>query len=398
MKKLYVFFLFALTYFPSFSQGEFVIEINRTDGSFLKMGPLISGVTYIYPNFRAYDENNKVYIFPSSNQICSVNATNNAIINNPAYNNLLVEFEYSNLLDKLYGLLKDNTNNVKNFVSINQISGLPTIIGASIPTSATYQGISAFAQIHSRYIFLDPSKKIFSIDATNGNVISNPSLVLLAGEQLLNIAFNDSTNTLYGILIDNSNLYYLVSIDISTGVITKIGTGTTFGASGSSAIDQINQQFLYLYNDGTYKIATIDIATGNVMHNNPITPLNGLDNVFSLKYDNIQQKIYAIHWDDSIVPDNINDISLQSDITLFPNPSNGVFTVKSSLEVTGIEVFNVLGERIEISDQGIGNNQQITPNGYSLITMALSTQPEGIYFVRISTERSFAAKKIIIRK
>jgi hypothetical protein len=267
--KLSLIALFNLIFLKSFSQGEFIIEIDRTNGSYIKTGPLISGVTYIYPNLSAFDENNGVFIFPSADnptRLYSINVSNDSVINNPVYSNLLVEFEYSNSLYTLYGLFKDNINDVKYFASINPTTGTYTQIGDAIPSSGTYQGKSTFDQINNRYIFIDGSNEIFSIDANTGNVISNPLLVLASDEQLLNISYDDSTNILYGIILDNIiNKHYLVSINTNSGIITKIGNGATFGNNGSSTIDQINQQFIYLYynSNGLYAIATIDIMTGN---------------------------------------------------------------------------------------------------------------------------------------
>ncbi len=346
--------LLNLLYFLSFSQGEFIVEIDRTSGSFVKTGLLISGITYVYPNFRAYDENNGIFIFPSSDnptRLYSIDVTNDTIINNPVYSNLLVEFEYSNALNILYGVLKDNINNVKYFVSINPVTGLSTMIGASIPGSSTYQGFSTFDQINLRYIFLDPSNRIYSIDATNGNIVSNPNLALSANEQLLSISFDDSTSTLYGILKNNfTNLFYLVSINTSTGIVTHIGTGISLlGGSGSSAIDLLNQQFIYLYYNGSYGIATIDIFTGNVIHNNIISPLIGLDNVFSLKYDNIQGKTYSIHWEDITQPTSINNINQNFELAILPNPFSSQTTLQTDqiFKNATLIVYNSQGQRVK---------------------------------------------------
>ncbi len=330
--KLILIVLINFIFLNSFSQNEYVVEIDRANGTFLKNGPAISGITWVYPNFRAYNENNGIFIFPSSDtptRLYSIDVSNDSIINNPVYSNLLVEFEYSDTSNILYGLLKDNTNNVKYLASINQFTGGATIIGSSIPTANTYQGLSTFNQHSNQYIFLDPSFKLFSIDVTNGNVVSNPALVLPVNHQLLSIAFNDSTNTLYGLLLDNSiNKHYLVSINTTTGIVTILGAGATFGNSGSSAIDQINQQYIYLYYNGSYSIATMDISTGNVVYNAPLVTFASTDNFFSLKYDNVHGKLYSIHWGIPCYTNNNVSASIcQGDTYTFPDATTSTTSI-----------------------------------------------------------------------
>ena len=77
---------------------------------------------------------------------------------------------------------------------------------------------------------------------------------------------------------------------------------------------------------------------------------------------------------------------------IFPNPSNGKFSVelKMNSEKLKIEVYSMLGEKIE-SQSVIGNSQFV---------IDLSSQPNGIYLYRISSEAGdyTISGKLVIQK
>jgi hypothetical protein len=71
--------------------------------------------------------------------------------------------------------------------------------------------------------------------------------------------------------------------------------------------------------------------------------------------------------------------STNSSCTVYPNPSNGKFTIKSSVvsHQSIVEVFNVLGQQV------YSNSFQIPVSGFQI---DLSGQPSGIYLYRIITD------------
>ena len=73
--------------------------------------------------------------------------------------------------------------------------------------------------------------------------------------------------------------------------------------------------------------------------------------------------------------------------TIFPNPGNGIFFIKSEIQVTKIEVRNVLGETIYSSKV---NSQDES--------IDLSNQSNGVYFVRLFSEKGIITKQICIAK
>lgn len=86
-----------------------------------------------------------------------------------------------------------------------------------------------------------------------------------------------------------------------------------------------------------------------------------------------------------IVPDN-NPINA---VNIFPNPSNGIFNVKSEIEFSKIDIYNMLGEIIYSSSASFGKTNQTE--------IDLSRQPKGLYFYRLQSDSkvSWAGKVII---
>ncbi|MBI3502975.1 MAG: T9SS type A sorting domain-containing protein [Bacteroidetes bacterium] len=84
----------------------------------------------------------------------------------------------------------------------------------------------------------------------------------------------------------------------------------------------------------------------------------------------------------------IDELSFENIISIYPNPTNGIFSIQSSEKISSIEIYSVLGEKIYSSTHQLNNS----------ITLDLSAKPNGIYFLQLRTEQGTATKKIIIQK
>ncbi|HTA83622.1 MAG TPA: T9SS type A sorting domain-containing protein [Bacteroidia bacterium] len=82
----------------------------------------------------------------------------------------------------------------------------------------------------------------------------------------------------------------------------------------------------------------------------------------------------------------INEVSNKNGTTIYPNPSNGAYTVESSAEISRIEIMNVLGEKIYSSN--INSEKAM---------IDLTGEPKGMYFYKIvSKDGVISTGKLIV--
>ncbi|MBI4929844.1 MAG: T9SS type A sorting domain-containing protein [Bacteroidetes bacterium] len=105
----------------------------------------------------------------------------------------------------------------------------------------------------------------------------------------------------------------------------------------------------------------------------------------------------------------IDEQNIESNILIYPNPSNGIFSINSvEMKIKTIEVINVLGEKVahlQLLPKGGGQNSISLPSGgqpqvasVAQWALDLSSSPEGIYFVRINTSAGMISKKVVVMR
>ncbi len=293
--------LFLICRLSVFSQvGEYVIEIDQTTGAWIKTGPPITGVNWIYPYERAYNENAGQFIFPSAitnHNLYTIDVANDSVIYCPQIASQLSDFQYDNGLNKLFGLLPEGQDVV--IVSIDPKTALYQQIGSPLPFGGISQGNCAFDQRNHSYFVITNATELYSFDATNSNVKSHSSL----SGNFIDIAFDNTRGILFG-LLQIADHTYLASIDPVTGSYIQIGSGTknTDGSFITSAINENDDEYIFLHmdNDQRCTITTFDIHSGNVIFDRALVPTvvnSQTDNCYSLEYDNIRHKLYAYHWE-----------------------------------------------------------------------------------------------------
>ena len=76
------------------------------------------------------------------------------------------------------------------------------------------------------------------------------------------------------------------------------------------------------------------------------------------------------------------------DVKLFPNPSNEKFNIESTIGMSHITVTNLTGATI----------LDINLNNQSRLTVSTLDLSNGVYFVRVFTNKGNLVKKMIIQK
>lgn len=88
----------------------------------------------------------------------------------------------------------------------------------------------------------------------------------------------------------------------------------------------------------------------------------------------------------TVIGVSVKEITSNTNVSIYPNPSNGLFTVTAPSSSV-ITVTNVIGKEVY---RGLGNN-----NGTS--TLDLTSMPVGTYFVTIKNNEGTQTKKVIIK-
>jgi len=136
------------------------------------------------------------------------------------------------------------------------------------------------------------------------------------------------------------------------------------------------------------------IYTGNGVNNGWFYPENAGLGSHIITYTYTDANGCENYAEDSIFVDEclgINEIVNGIHFEIFPNPSNGEFTVKfnESLGMTYVTVMNMLNEIVFESKTEI-----VTGKSFNI---DLSGNSEGIYFVQIKSDKTELVRKIIIR-
>ncbi len=396
-KALCYFIAVFLCYFSSVCfAGEYIIKIDKVTGAFVKQGPAIPDVTWVYLIDRAYDQSTGTYFFPSAqvnHSLCSMDVSSGTLINSPTIGSILL-FQFDNAAGILYGMQQETATNTKHFISINPVTGSFTQIGNALPGSALYHGnYCTFDQKNHIYYFVDPPNNVLcGIDAATGMVISSATLSLPVGETLNNIAYDSTTATMHALVSSSGNWFYLAVVNTSTGVVSHLGWGTEKANGNASAtIDEANQEYILLYSSpeaGGHAITTIDIATGNVLHNALVQPFTtGGDNAYSIVCDKTTSNLYAIHWEseNTEVPSPLSENSS----IVYPTPVHDLAIIQCSnpnKEDRKLALYNSLGQIVTTIDHITSDKVQLNCYGY----------PAGFYYYQLKNRMGIVSTGRIV--
>ncbi len=128
---------------------------------------------------------------------------------------------------------------------------------------------------------------------------------------------------------------------------------------------------------------------------------NWYQNILTYDSNNNQKTFVAQNWENSVwkngdslhyyYSDFVNGIAETPDnfiLTVFPNPSTGIFTLNlNNLPNATLSVTDALGHCLWRKDCKDKNTQQID----------LSSQPKGIYFLEVNSQGQRSVKKISLQ-
>jgi hypothetical protein len=173
------------------------------------------------------------------------------------------------------------------------------------------------------------------------------------------------------------------------GIIEDVNTtGSEFANLQTNGVNM--RSHMGVSNSFHHKYA---IADGNIAGSDPIV-LTGSHNwsnnaenesdentliIHNATIANIYLQEFEKRWGELGAPNAIDEL-IDIEISVFPNPSAGKVTVKSDLEILQINLYAVDGKLLSVNDG---------------TTIAIDT--EGIYFVKVITNKGNTVKKIIVQ-
>ena len=200
-----------------------------------------------------------------------------------------------------------------------------------------------------------------AVELVNGTFttadVETPTIIFLPADNDVNVfldinllvTFNEPVRFIDNTEIDNSNVADLCSLSLNDSINESIA-------------------FIATINDDKTEI-TINPSENFTENKGYILTLNGnLEDLSDNAIDTI-----------SIAFTTGTELNINSDITsgfnIFPNPTNGVFTINTNEKISEIFIVNVLGKRIY-------QNKNITKE---TLNINISDQPNGIYVIQIIT-------------
>jgi len=136
----------------------------------------------------------------------------------------------------------------------------------------------------------------------------------------------------------------------------------------------------YPANDSIFYMLEIDNGSGCTasLKNDP-QPM-------SISLNSSRSNVYRVGQN----PTNVINTNADMIALVYPNPNSGFFTIDLKNNISGvavIKVFNMVGEEVQHTNCSGCSNK---------ITMDMSKQAQGVYYLQISTEKQTITKKIII--
>lgn len=173
------------------------------------------------------------------------------------------------------------------------------------------------------------------------------------------------------------------------------GTSDILNISGLSNLKSISGDLNIVNNPVLTSIAVFDhdLSIGGnltIQNNNQLSvcdvqavcdylALNGTANI-----QNNAPNCNSVEEVTSICTVSTDDVLKEDNITVFPNPSKGVFNILNTKNIAEIHIYNTSGKMVYYT-----NNQ--------INTINISTLPSGMYWLKISSDTSSTYKKLLLQ-
>ncbi len=268
------------------------------------------------------------------------------------------------------------------------------------------------------FVYQAPDYLLGTVDLSTGavNYAATISGVVSAQQFLSQLSYNYTNSTYYALSHDpnNNNGSQLYSLNVSTGVLTPIGSLNAIANGIAFEID--NNGIAYSADAITGKLYTINLTTGaatevGIMNPNGFYPVGqgfSIDNSTNTMYAVLQNsngvirsRFYTVNLSNGALTDlgdgssrkyslfaiKDQNLGIESNtletIAIYPNPASNVLNIDNpnGFDIKGADLFDILGR----------NTKTVLENG----KMNIGNLAKGIYLLHLQTENGNITKKII---
>jgi hypothetical protein len=337
------------------------------------------------------------------------NITVQAPLYNPIAPSYLDNFRFNNADSTMYGLARRNTFDSLTWQTVGEIYlaklNSPNGLITQISASSVGQGFALSGSAIDPYqmlFYYSKGSNLVGLDLYDGSIFSDVPISISNGNYFDNFTYSCADTSLYGLIRTNYFSYIVDSafpldsfqvldsatvrlgkINPSTGVVTTISPYSIsqggYSLNAGAAIDP--DAMIYYYNNGSNLIG-VSLITGTVVS---VVTLAFEDGMYFDLMRNFENCKSARSMRLSPVA-TMAEINSNQQAFVYPNPSEGIFTVKSNYLMKQITVTAIDGKVLQVQNS---NSNQTTIN--------LETLDKGIYFLTlVGLNNQVEVKKVII--
>lgn len=245
---------------------------------------------------------------------------------------------------------------------------------------------------------IQPSSKNFLVDFDVSTGIVSNEQILSSGGRVYGLSFSPDNSKLY---CSANGIGEVYQYDLNAGSLAAIIASKTYiiqnGPDSWRQMQLGPDGKIYISRTGKEYLAAIQSP------NNLCPSCNYTDSAIYLggKFASagLPNFITAYNYSNTIYDceAGIEEYDEENDILIYPNPTSGQFQITNDgsaslttglLRITNVSIYNLLGEMVLDLPVNKLTNQPIN----------LSSQPDGIYFVRLQTEQGMVSKKVVVMR
>ncbi len=355
------------------------------------------------------------FVFLGANNLNTFNLSNGQLENSIAVNygtvsSFFDNFRFCHADSTMYGLSRRVIYNPTTFTytgevylakidtktgDITQISASSVVPGFALAGSA----IDPFQMVY----YFSTGQYLIGLDLYTGSIYSKSEINIPGGGIFDNFSYSCADNSLYGLVRKNYFSYYpdpfnpvdsfaqfdssvvkLATINVNTGMVTILSpyavTKGGYSLNAGSAIDP--ESLTFYFNPGN-SVVGVSLVTGLKTSEQMLSFEKG--DYFDLMRNFENCKTAYAKRKSSAQTSIQEELATSLNVSVYPNPAANFTQVSSAYNLVQIQLFDRNGKLVLCQNPNTKN-----------VNIALSSLPEGVYFLKITTEKGVTTTKKLL--